>query len=203
VKEESMSTGEWLIFLGSIGEFVIAGVIYYELEESRASTFLANVQNPDFLKDRRRLYAAYVDVAQSGTSLKARAEAFKNKIESDADLRSLCDLQWYNIDRLQYALRNSLLHSRLLAQWFPQTLVSLWVMTGLYVRDRQVTGPVDSHQHSINAVKQSLQTLASRAQKRGGRIGPITIRGAPNVPSVEIPEEMLKAMCQNIDAPFD
>ena len=199
-----MSTTEWLVLLGSIGEFAIAGVIYYELEENRASTFLANVQNPDFLKNRRTLYEAYVAAAEPGTSLKARAEAFKDKIESSADLRSLCDLQWYNIDRLQYALRNSLLHSRLLAQWFPPTLVSLWVMTGLYVCDRQVTGPVDSHQYGINAVKQSLQTLASRAQKRGGRIGPITIRGAPNSPSVEIPDEMLKAMCQNtdIDAPF-
>jgi len=45
-----MSTTEWLVLLGSIGEFAIAGVIYYELEENRASTFLANVQNPDFLK---------------------------------------------------------------------------------------------------------------------------------------------------------
>ncbi len=198
-----MSAAEWLILLSSIGEFAIAGVIYYELEENRASTFLANVQNPDFLKDRRKLYAAYVAVAQPGTSLKVRAQVFKKQIESDADLRSVCDLQWYNIDRLQYALRHSLVHSRLLAQWFPQTLVSLWVMTGLYVRDRQLSGPVDSHQHSINAVKQSLQTLASRAQKRGGRIGPITIRGAPTVPSVEIPEEILKAMCQNIDALFE
>jgi len=37
-----MSTAEWLILFGSIGEFVIAGMIYYELEENRASTFLAN-----------------------------------------------------------------------------------------------------------------------------------------------------------------
>ena len=90
-----MSTTEWLVLLGSIGEFAIAGVIYYELEENRASTFLANVQNPDFLKNRRTLYEAFVAVAQPGTSLKVRAEAFKDKIESNADLRSLCDLQWY------------------------------------------------------------------------------------------------------------
>ena len=197
-----MSAAVWLAFLGAIGEFAIAIVLYYELEENRASTFLANVQNPDFLNDRRKLYEAYVAVAQPGTSLKARAEAFKDKIEGNIDLRSSCDLQWINIDRLQYDLRNSFFHSRLLADWFPQVLVSLWVMTGLYVRDRQVTGPVDAHQYGINAVKQSLQTLASRALKRGGRIGPITIRGAPNSPSVEIPEEMLRAMCQDIDAPF-
>jgi hypothetical protein len=195
-----MSAAAWLV--PSIGEFAIALVLYYELEENRASTFLANVQNPDFLNDRRKLYEAYVAVAQPGTSLKARAKAFKDKIEGNVDLRSSCDLQWINIDRLQYDLRNSLFHSRLLADWFPQVLVSLWVMTGPYVRDRQVTGPVDAHQYGINAVKHSLQTLASRARKRGGRIGPITIRGAPNSPSVEIPEEMLRAMCQNIDAPF-
>jgi hypothetical protein len=200
VEEESMSAAAWLV--PSIGEFAIAIVLYYELEENRASTFLANVQNPDFMSAGRKLYEAYVAVAQPGTSLKARAEAFKDKIEGDVDLRSSCDFQWINIDRLQYDLRNSLFHSRLLADWFPQVLVSLWVMTGLYVRDRLVTGPVDAHQYGVNAVKQSLRTMASRALKRGGRIGPITIRGAPNSPVVEIPEEMLRAMCQNIDAPF-
>jgi hypothetical protein len=79
VEEESMSTTEWLVLLGSIGEFAIAGVIYYELEENRASTFLANVQNPDFLKNRRTLYEAYVAAAEPGTSLKARAEHSKTK----------------------------------------------------------------------------------------------------------------------------
>jgi hypothetical protein len=195
-------SAEWFELLSAVGGIAIAVVLYYELEENRASTFLENVQNPDFVKARRNLYEAYVAVAQPGTSLKARAEAFKNKIEGDVDLRSSCDFQWINIDRLQYDLRNSLFHSRLLADWFPQVLVSLWVMTGLYVRDRLVTGPVDAHQYGVNAVKQSLRTMASRALKRGGRIGPITIRGAPNSPVVEIPEEMLRAMCQNIDAPF-
>jgi hypothetical protein len=90
-------------------------------------------------------------------------------ISKGRSIRPAEAVQWYNIDRLQYALRNSLLHSRLLAEWFPQTLVSLWVMTGLYVRDRQVTGRVDSHQYGINAVKQSLEIFAWRAQKRGGK----------------------------------
>jgi hypothetical protein len=102
-----MSAAVWLAFLGTIGEFAIAIVLYYELEENRASTFLENVQNPDFMSAGRKLYEAYVAVAQPGTSLKARAEAFKDKIDSDVDLRSSCDFQWINIDRLQYDLRKT------------------------------------------------------------------------------------------------
>jgi hypothetical protein len=45
--------------------------------------------------------------------------------------------------------------------------------------------------------------ISLASTEKGGRIGPITIRGAPNIPSVEIPEEMLKTMCQNIDAAFE
>jgi len=56
---------DWAAVSGSIGEFVIAGVIYYELEENRAATFLANVQNPKFLDKRVELYKAYVGVLLS------------------------------------------------------------------------------------------------------------------------------------------
>ena len=87
-----MSAGEW----GStVGEFLIAGVIYYELEENRIATFLRDVQSAEFLKDRREIYEAYVgDAASSDASLKTRAEAFTKKLAEDAELRSKCDLQW-------------------------------------------------------------------------------------------------------------
>jgi hypothetical protein len=43
VEKEIMSGAGWVALLGTIGEFAIAIVLYYELEENRASAFLANV----------------------------------------------------------------------------------------------------------------------------------------------------------------
>jgi len=50
------SVSDWTGVFGSIGEFAIDGVIYYELEEGRGSAFLRNVQSEKFLEDRRELY---------------------------------------------------------------------------------------------------------------------------------------------------
>jgi len=139
-----MSAAEWV---SAIGEFAIAGVIFYELEENRASTFLANVQNETFLKQRKELYEAYLDAASPGASLKTRAEEFAEKLKINAVLRSKCDLQWSNIDRLQYALLWSF-HRNLASKWFPQALISLWVMTGLYVRHLQAIHLNDAHEYA-------------------------------------------------------
>jgi hypothetical protein len=186
-----MSVAEWV---GTVGEFALAGVIFYELEENRAATFLANVQDRKFLSQRAKLYEAYVGVQPSDTSLKSRAEAFKKKlIEDDPKLRAICDQQWSNIDRLQYALLWSPLHRNLLAEWFPQALVSLWVMTGPYVRHLQEIRLHDAHVYAERAVRNSINLLVSR-RKRLGRIGPITIYGKANEPSVVISEEMILAM---------
>jgi hypothetical protein len=113
----------------AIGELLIAAVIYYELEENRVATFLEKVQSPKFLEERREIYKAYV-TASSSASLKNRADEFSRKLNADPILRSKVDVQWSNVDRLQYALRWSLFHRYLLAEWFPQVLISLWVMTG-------------------------------------------------------------------------
>ena len=156
------SAAEWV---GAVGEFLIAGVIYYELDENRASTFLANVQKETFLQQRRELYDEYVSTAP-GASLKTRAEEFGEKLKGDADLRSKCDVQWSNIDRLQFALRWSLFHRNLAARWFPQTLISLWVMTGPYVRYLQAIRLTDAHEYGLNAVTESINTLVKR-QKKG------------------------------------
>jgi hypothetical protein len=79
---------DWITLLGDV---FIAGVIYYEVEEHRASTFLADVQGAEFYKDRARVYDAYTHVP--GSSLKERGEGFRKKLWDDKELRELCDLQ--------------------------------------------------------------------------------------------------------------
>jgi hypothetical protein len=119
---------EWFSAIGAIGEFVIAGVIYYEIEAGRVSSFLTGVHNDEFYKGRKRLYEAYVRVLPEGASLKERAEAFRQKLWDDECLRTICDQQWTHIDRLRYTVQGSIFR-RVVAKWFPQVLVSLWVMT--------------------------------------------------------------------------
>jgi hypothetical protein len=196
------SVTNWATVFGTIGEFAIAFVIYYELEANRIATFLGNVQSAKFLKDRRKIYEMYLSNGPSGTPLKTRAEEFMKKINEDANLRSKCDLQWSNIDRLQFALRRSPLHWNLPAKWFPQALVSLWVMTGLYVRHLQRIRLPDAHDYAEKAVRKSIRKLVWRKRLWGARIGPITIYGDHNEPVVEISEQMILAMHDDLDAPF-
>ena len=193
-----MSWSEWS---SGFGELLIAGVIYYA-QENRAATFLANVQSSDFLQERRKLYEEYVTAAPASASLKTRAEAFGKKLNADTNLRSICDLHWSNIDRLQYALRWSLFHRHLLSDWFPQVLISLWVMTGPQVRKRQTLRLRDAHEYGLKAVRDSVSAVVSKQKKPGG-IGPIFIYGRASDPSVEISEQMIKAMEQDLDAPFN
>jgi hypothetical protein len=176
-------------------------IIYYELEENRIATFLKDVQSAEFLKDRRKIYEAYLDTTSSNASLKTRAEEFSKKLSEDAELRSKCDLQWSNIDRLQYALRLSPWNWNLPAKWFPQALVSLWVMTGLYVRHLQKIRLHDAHEYGERAVRSSISALIRRKRKEG-TIGPITIYGGSHHSPVEISEKMIEAMHEDLDAPF-
>jgi hypothetical protein len=45
---------EWATLMGDV---LIAAVIFYEVEEHRASTFLADLQGAEFYKDRARCRA--------------------------------------------------------------------------------------------------------------------------------------------------
>jgi len=133
----------WIEAFSAVGEFTIAGVIYFEIEAHRAATFLADVLGSEFYKERAKLYEAYVQVAPPEVTLKERAEKFRDKLWNDKVLRTACDLQWTNMYRLRYALRWSIFRGEV-SRWFPQVLVSLWVMTGLYQRERETLRPIES-----------------------------------------------------------
>jgi hypothetical protein len=73
-------------------------------------------------------------------------------------------------------------------------------MTGLYVRSLQAIRLRSAHEHGVDAVRDSINTLVSR-HPMPGDIGPITIYGQDATP-VEISEQTIREMHRDIDAPF-
>jgi len=186
----STSLVEW----ATVGaEILVAAVIFYEVEEHRASTFMTDVQDKDFYEKRAALYDAYARLA--GSTLKERAEAFRKKLWGDKGLRELCDSQWTYFNRLRYMLRRSL-HRRLLAKWFPQVMVSFWVMTAIYVRERQQLRPTPIHNYGVVAVRESLKELKKHGFK------PLTIYSNDGQARVEVSVAELENMLADVDAPF-
>ncbi len=117
---------------GVVAELVIACVIYYELEEERASRFLSEVLGKPF-EDREEIYHEYITAG--GQKLEERAENFRNKLWHNGKLRQKCDLQLAHFGRLHYMLRWSILHRNLLVQWFPHVPIRLWVMLSAYIKE--------------------------------------------------------------------
>jgi len=74
-------------------------------------------------------------------------------------------------------------------------------MTGPYVRYLQEIRLHDAHVDGEKAVGKSINALVRRKKKKG-KIGPITIYGEPTDSPVVVPEEMILAMQNDLDAPF-
>jgi hypothetical protein len=142
-----------------VGEFTIAGVIWYEIEANRTSAFLAEVQGEDSSRKRAKLYDAYarLNLTEAAT-LKQRAEEFEKKIWADPWIREACDLQW------TYFCRLALLDRRLATKWFPQVIVSFWVMTAVYNREysKRRAAPLDGS--GVKVVKDSLKKMRRRGK---------------------------------------
>jgi hypothetical protein len=189
-------------FLNMLGEFAIAGVIYYEIEEGRAGSFLGEIQSEKFYDERRNLYESFVDQnLPEDASLRERAAAFANLLWDKPDLRALCDQQWGTVYRLRYALRWSIFHRRMVEEWFPQVLVALWVMTNRYLREREKLRPLDSiTDYGVITVRNSLRILKQRGK---GTMPPITLYGKTKANRVEIPGTVLAEMLVDLDAPFN
>lgn len=195
-----MSLGE---LLTAAGAFAIAGVIYYEGEELRASSLLSEIQSSAFYSERRKLYEDFVEMLPLDASPRERAEAFRARLWASLDLRTICDLQWATIFRLRYGLRLSLWHRGLAAEWFPQVLVCLWVMTNRYYRERDTLRPRGFRKdHALLAVTEALRVLERRGIEGGIGLQPITIWGRDEK-RVVISTEVLRAMMSNLDAPFE
>jgi hypothetical protein len=182
---------EWVAL---VGDALIAAVIFYEIEEHRASTFLSDVQGAEFYKKRAQLYDKYAHV--SGATPKERAEAFRNLLWEDPELRELCDSQYTDFCRLRYMLRYSPMHRSLLAKWFPQVMVSFWAITAVYQRERNRLRPTPIANYYLIAVRESLKEL-----KKYG-LSPVTIYSRDSLIRVEITGGDLEKMLTDLDAPF-
>lgn len=95
----STQPAEWVT---AIGEMLIAGVIYWEIEGQRAATFMENVAKAKFYRDRTKLYDAY---ARLDGDTKARASAFGELLKENKELRKIAEHQWTTFTRLRYMLR--------------------------------------------------------------------------------------------------
>jgi hypothetical protein len=177
-----------------VADLLIALVIYYEVEEHRASEFLAGVHEGELYRQRANLYDEYSRA--SGSTLRERAEAFRAKLWANPALREQCDAQWTYFNRLQYMLRHSLFHRGLLARWFPHVVVSVWVMLVAYMQERQSLKPAPADVYFLVALRLAL----NRLRKKG--FHPITIYSKDKSILVKVTVEELEAMRKDPYGPF-
>jgi hypothetical protein len=215
-----MSIADWIT---AIGEWAIAGVILYEISQTRTTSFLRDTQADEFYKSRRKIYEAYVAVLPLGASLEDRAEAFRKHLWQQPKLRAACDRQWEYLWRLRYVVRRSarwrkavirvtdalrlakwfpsfpVVGGSLVAAWFPQVPISLWVMLNRYIRERQELRAEADMDYALAAVCESLRRYTKRGK---GNMPPLTIWGAKGE-RIDIPSAILQKMLDDgLDTPF-
>lgn len=133
-----LCTHESVTVVATFGaEFLIAVVIYYEIEQNRASAFLAEAHGQIY-KDRAEIYDAFVNL--EATNLEERGRAFTALVKSKRELRDNCHAQLLQFARMHYMLRWSIFHHDLMVKWFPQVLIRLWVMLGDYASQLSPVG---------------------------------------------------------------
>ena len=183
---------EWLTVFA---EFAVAIVIYYEFEENRAGAFLSGVQEAGWYTKRSDLYEAYMKVG--GDTLQQRANLFRDKLNGDPALRQACDAQWTYLTRLQYGQRWSLFHRNIVAVWFPQVLISMWVMLAPYLRERENKRP--------SPVNRYFRIAVTKSSKQFRKIGKsISIYGGGAMtPDIVIPIDLIGKLTDELDIDFD
>lgn len=137
-----------------------------------------------------------LSLSNSKVALKGRAEQFRNVLWADPDLRETYDRQWTYFNRLRYMLRFSLFRRRLLVTWFPQVLVSFWVMTALYIRERQELRHAPVTDYLKVAVKESLKEMNKHGLK------PITVYSRDGLYKVVVSVDELKQLGSDLDSLF-
>ena len=178
---------EWI---GAIGELAIAFVIYYEIEQNRVSEFLREVQGSSTYRSRAKLYDAYASLSELTAA--ARTRAFCDQIRRDPLLRANCDAQWTYFSRARFGLRWSC-HRHLLAEWFPQVVVKFWVMTHLYLREREHLRAAPMN-YGVMAVKECLHELLKRRNPP-----PLIISSNDGQREFEIPVSHLQQLLNDLE----
>src|SRR5438093_517702 len=135
-----------------VAELAIAVVIYYEIEENRASAFLQESYG-DTYKKRSEIYNKFVDAV--GETLEEKTKRFMELLRSDHALLDDCNMELLQFARYHHMLRRSFFHRNLMSEWFPQVLVKLWVILGQYTEQMQ-PNPSGWREGLMRAVLRSL-----------------------------------------------
>jgi hypothetical protein len=145
---------EWL---GLCAEALVALAIFWELEQNRATEFIAQATAS---VERGDIYDAF---AGFDGDYKQRADAFYKKMKSCRDLRHKCDHQLAVFAGQNHLLKKSLFHRHLMMRWYPHVIVRLWVILHPYLRDRMETMCLDWDRGFVKIAFKSLQRLEDQA----------------------------------------
>lgn len=131
-----MQVAEWAT---AVGEFLIAGVILWEMEENRRERFLAEAAQIGNYEARGKIYSAFYDTA--GESIKDRSEEFCKRIwkeeKDNTELKRSCEHQIVLFNRLGQISRRAWFYKRDYVKLFPHAVVLFWIMIRPYIVERR------------------------------------------------------------------
>lgn len=123
----------------AIGEFLIAGVIWWEMEENRRERFMVEAAQIANYQDRGKIYSAFYDT--DGESIQERSAEFCKRIwreeESNAELKTSCERQIVLFNRLGQISRRAWFYKRDYVKLFPHAVVIFWIMLKPYIVNRR------------------------------------------------------------------
>jgi len=116
-------------------EFLIAFVIWWELEENRRNTFLSEASGKEVYEGRGRVYSAFFNI--EGSSIEEKGERLSQRIWKEEAFKSDCERQIVFFNRLGQIRRYALFHKRDYVKLFPHTVVLFWIMLEPYIESRR------------------------------------------------------------------
>jgi hypothetical protein len=132
-----MSIAEWA---SAIGEFVIAFVIFLELEVGRRDGFLKEAAQMKNYEDRGKLYTAFYNT--DGESTEDKSKRFCDRIwkreGEDVSLKASCERQIVLFNRLGQIHRHAFLYRGDYTKLFPHAVVLFWIMVEPYIEKRRI-----------------------------------------------------------------
>jgi hypothetical protein len=119
-----------------LAELLVAWVIYIEVDHSRRLAFLEKATRFEANEDRQRIYEAYLGLS-ADLSVTARADAFKQLMATDQDLKHACDRQLALFNELGLTCRRKLFRENPLVSLLTHASIYLWVILHPYIRKRR------------------------------------------------------------------
>jgi len=120
-------------------EFLVALAILYEVEQHRRSSFLEDASQDTRFSEREEIYQLFLEA--EGTTVDEKSEAFCCSLWANPDLRGKCDRQLVLFSKLGHLLNprpiSWVMRNKSVLQWFPQSVVILWLILAPYICERR------------------------------------------------------------------